>query len=173
MLPKGSSGACSRRRRAVRELMRFLIIVTISCEKEALVTEQKVARLALDGASNILPERACEVDVRRHVQVVSEGRCIVPRSLFFVDRRCPEGRPFAFLNGRVVATGIKPESVHALCGLRNGDEWLRVNKVRVDAPEAFLAAYRGLASAPALTIEVGRGGRALVLRIDFKDDPVR
>ena len=108
----------------------------------------------------------CPDDARSAVKVVDERHCEVPRAVFFGDgpgcvsampRLTPQSE-----GGRVIGfryDGVGQKSVYALCGIRSGDTWTKVNAVPLSSPDDILRSYEALRRAPELTISLLRDGQ--------------
>ena len=74
----------------------------------------------------------------------------------------------AFRDGRAEGFklfGIRPESLPALLGFRNGDLVLKVNGRALSSPESALEAYSALRSEKTFAVELERNGAPMTLRI--------
>ena len=107
----------------------------------------------------------CPDDARAAVKVIDDRHCEVARAVFFgegpgcvsaMPRLTPQSE-----QGRVIGfryDGVGRNSVFALCGIRSGDTWTKVNDVSLSSPEDVLRSYEALRGAPALTISLLRQG---------------
>jgi hypothetical protein len=109
------------------------------------------------------------------VRVVDVNHCAVPRYLVLPRRGCPTGGPVTEVakgeQGAVgfVSGGVRPDSIYAKCGFRNGDVWRDISGVALTSPEQALRAYALLRKAPSITVSVLRGGRSVAIRMDLLD----
>jgi type II secretory pathway component PulC len=67
-----------------------------------------------------------------------------------------------------VFRGIRPKSIYAKCGFRNGDVWVQVNDVLLTSPDQALVAYRCFRDAPSLDVALVRDGRRMHIRVDLR-----
>lgn len=101
-------------------------------------------------------------DVRR----VEPGRYLVEaREVATPDLPCGSIVP-AFRHGRAVGLklfSIRPDSLYAKLGLRNGDVLREVNRLTLDSPDRALETYSRLKSTPYLEVLVERGDSMVLL----------
>lgn len=109
------------------------------------------------------------------VRIADATHCVVPRAVFFGDGDGLLARPrLSPISeaGRVVGFrlhDVPSRSVYAVCGIRPGDVWLRVNGAVLDSPEAALAVYPSLRAQQALRVDILREGRPVQIRIQLDE----
>jgi hypothetical protein len=118
---------------------------------------------------------ACPDDARSAVKVIDDRHCEVARAVFFgegpgcvsaMPRLAPQSE-----RGQVIGfryDGVGRNSVYALCGIRSGDIWTRVNAVSLSSPEEVLRSYEALRGAPDLTISLLREGQPFQVNVGFR-----
>jgi type II secretory pathway component PulC len=63
---------------------------------------------------------------------------------------------------------LRRKSVYALCGIRSGDVWTRVNSRSLATPEEALELYGKLRENDQLVIDLVRSGKNIQLQITFR-----
>jgi general secretion pathway protein C len=63
--------------------------------------------------------------------------------------------------------GLRPKSVFALCGARNGDVWVTSNGRSMASPDEAVKAHESLRHAPFVDLGVDRAGQPITFRIDL------
>ena len=142
-----------------------LLALLLGCESKAVTGP--IAEEHNGTAMKASSPEDCELITRTHVKVITPNHCIVPRGLYFGSDACSEAKPFSMVSGRLIATGIRPGSLHAICGFKNGDEWLRINGINSQSPANILASYGALKGASSLRIDVKRNDEELALMVEF------
>jgi hypothetical protein len=117
----------------------------------------------------------CPDDARSAVEVIDDRHCEVTRAVFFgegpgcvsaMPRLTPQSE-----RGQVIGfryDGVGRNSVYALCGIRSGDTWTKVNAVSLSSPEEVLRSYETLRGAPDLTISLLREGQPIQVTVGFR-----
>lgn len=67
--------------------------------------------------------------------------------------------------------GVRPQSIVAALGLKNGDLLRTVNGLPLATPQQALEAYTALRNAPSFALELTRGGAPLTLRYTIEGAP--
>lgn len=113
------------------------------------------------------PVQPCPGNAASLVRIVDAHHCLVPRALLAgPNQGCLTERLIARVAGdagevRFQLVGLKPQSMWARCGLRNGDVVRMVNGRAMNTPEAALAAYQELGAGGVLRFEIDRAGAPL------------
>jgi hypothetical protein len=176
---------CRRLRRAVQCA---LVLGALGCDDRSRAAEPEAGAAAssLPNASTPAsttvpdaapehPKTACPDDARGAVRILAPTHCTVPRAVFFGDQDCLLAQPrLSAVSAGARTIGFRQHdvpsrSLYALCGLRPGDVWLRVNGTALDSPEAALALYPSLRAQPILRIDVQRDGTPLQVQLDLED----
>jgi hypothetical protein len=114
----------------------------------------------------------CPDDARSAVNVIDDRHCEVARAVFFGEGPgCVSAMPRLTPRserGQVIGfryDGVGRNSVYALCGIRSGDTWTKVNAVSLGSPEDVLRSYEALRRAPDLTISLLREGQPVEVTV--------
>jgi hypothetical protein len=108
------------------------------------------------------------------VELLGINHCAVPRQVFFGSPDCPKSclRPESvrIAGGQrgFLFRGIRPQSIYAKCGFRNGDVWLKVNDLPLISLDDALVEYARLRQASSLDVALVRKGRGMNIRVDLR-----
>jgi hypothetical protein len=105
------------------------------------------------------------------VRVIDGNECLVRRRLFDGKATCPPG--FAFAPDEPGSPGpqfidLRPDSLLARCGVRNGDRWISVNGVPFK-PDTALQAYATLRAADRAVMKLLRGGQEVTMTVVHRE----
>jgi hypothetical protein len=116
----------------------------------------------------------CVDDAVGAVRVIGPTHCEVPKDVAWGDNQCLLSRPQLTAvseEGRVIGfrhDSVPSRSMYALCGIRSGDIWTKINGTLLDSADAALELYPRLRGSDRLTIDVLRGATSLTVEIELR-----
>jgi hypothetical protein len=125
--------------------------------------------------AHLSPEGGCPDDAQGSVRQIDATHCEVAKAVFFGDNQCLLSQPKlsqVIEGGRAIGVrhhDVRSRSVCALCGIRSGDVWTRLNGATLDTPDAVLALYPTLRQQDKLRIDLLREGRPHTIEIQLRE----
>ena len=154
--------------------------ITSTGTSEGAISERAAAEghASRGGAEADNPRASAEkvraADALGVVRSIGPTHCEVPRAVLFDGKDCllaqPRLTPYA-VEGQVLGfrnDSIPSRSVYAVCGIRSGDVWTKINGEPLDSPERALRIYPKLRESEQLKIELLRGAQSLEVQLDLR-----